>query len=436
PDLTVITFKIFANDTFGNEAYSKEYSYTVVDTGASHTRFEHSLGVMNVAGMVVSRLNATSKDHKIDKVESIRAAALLHDIGHGPFSHAFENVMLIANDWNEDITHETITLEIIKNDVKIASFLEGDGFSDKSFDNIHKDVIKLLGDRNLQSVERDIISGPLDADKLDYLRRDSYHCGVAYGIFDFHRVIHTLSTVHYPKYSRLVVLEKGKDSLESFRLARYLMHTQVYQHHVRAITDAMLVKAAEYAFKENVIHKEDLRYSRNDIEFLSYYISLTDEIFLFTIYKKSKGVAREIVKNFYERKLLKRGFERNWQSLSYNIRAAFSKLLEAPAKERFQKIRELEAEIAKVVNTKEYNIIVYPRIIEIPLYKSPDIYSEGEEKKILIKMRDGDIKPLDEVSPLTTAQFKVDAKLFVFCPPNKVDAVKDKSKKIIERVLS
>jgi len=255
-------------------------------------------------------------------------------------------------------------------------------------------------------------------------------------MFDFHRVIHTITMKKYPRTSHLVVLEKGKDSLESYRLARYLMHTQVYQHHVRAITDGMLIKAAEYAFREGGLSKEKLSFSKNDEEFLEYYTSLTDEVFLHELYKNSNESTKYIIKNIYERKLLKRGFEKNWQNLPYEIKTEFSKLLESPAREKFPKIREIETRISEKVNTKPYNIILYPLIINVPLYKSPDIYSEGLEQKILIKMKNGEIRPLDEVSKLTTREYKFDAKLFVFCPPNKIESVREVSEHVIKEVLN
>jgi len=126
----------------------------IIYPGAVHTRFEHSLGVLNVAGMILNRLYTIFRNdiENILSIEAIRAAALLHDIGHGPFSHAFEPILMIANDWNEDINHETITIEILENDETISSALEGNVSGSNSFNDIRDEVIRLLKNKQKRAL--------------------------------------------------------------------------------------------------------------------------------------------------------------------------------------------------------------------------------------------------------------------------------------------
>lgn len=147
----------------------------LVYPSAFHTRFEHILGVLHIATRMAQKLNLSD-----DEIEIIRYAALLHDIGHGPLSHNFEAVLETIN--NKKITHEAITLKIIGSDHHVEKILG----------NKKEDVLSLFSESN-QTVNQEIISGNIDADRLDYLRRDSYHIGVAYGNFDLERILFTIN---------------------------------------------------------------------------------------------------------------------------------------------------------------------------------------------------------------------------------------------------
>jgi len=135
----------------------------LVYPSACHSRFEHSPGVLNIATRMAEKLKIDS-----DEIEIIRYAALLHDIGHGPFSHNFETILKSVN--TKKISHEDITLKIINEDDDICRIL-GDT----------KDAVISLFDDDNETANSKIISGSIDADKLDYLRRDSFHIGVAWG---------------------------------------------------------------------------------------------------------------------------------------------------------------------------------------------------------------------------------------------------------------
>lgn len=226
----------------------------LVYPGATHKRFEHCLGVMELASQIydvvtdvshlydesVRTLVEAQRGHKLSYWRSaLRMAALCHDLGHLPFSHAAENELL-PQGWN----HERLSLEIIRH--------EGmqEHWSDLKLDP--EDIGKLaLGHKypgtltDWEAILAEIIVGDVfGADRMDYLLRDSYHAGVAYGRFDHHRLIDTLRILpRSPEDSQqpsLGIELGGLQSAESLLWARYLMYTQLYFHPVRRIYDIHL----------------------------------------------------------------------------------------------------------------------------------------------------------------------------------------------------
>lgn len=169
----------------------------LVYPGALHTRFDHSIGVMHIGGRMAEQLRLDEKDQDI-----IRLACLLHDVGHGPFSHVSEELLEKFSDISSDIEreeiHEKITCSIIKN-------LKDLDLTEKQKEKI----IDLIQSTNQESLTKSIITGPIDADKQDYLLRDSYYCGVKYGIFDLERLIESLVTVDKGVEKVIAVKESG-----------------------------------------------------------------------------------------------------------------------------------------------------------------------------------------------------------------------------------
>lgn len=143
---------------------------SLVYPGAHHTRFEHSLGVMHLSGKVGKLLDLTEENRKI-----LRYAGLLHDIGHGPFSHVLEQIIDKGVDkgtlkkYDADNAHELMSILFVKRDDELAGILTEDE---------RENVVKLLQKQKIRSIDKGIVSGPLDVDKLDYLQRDSYFAGV------------------------------------------------------------------------------------------------------------------------------------------------------------------------------------------------------------------------------------------------------------------
>ena len=235
----------------------------LVYPGATHKRFEHSLGVMELASrvfdVVVNQANISDKIRKSleplsssDKLSYwrtvLRMAALCHDVGHLPFSHAAER-KLLPNSWD----HEKITRSIIESKEMLEIW------SSLTPPLRQKDIVKLavgpkkatdLTFSNWETILSEIITGDaFGVDRIDYLLRDSHHTGVGYGKFDHYRLIDTLrilpstATGKEPDYNdpALGIEEGGLHSAEAMMLARYFMYTQVYFHQVRRIYDIHLM---------------------------------------------------------------------------------------------------------------------------------------------------------------------------------------------------
>ncbi len=225
--------------------------------GAMHTRFEHSLGVMHVAtamydGIVNSSREILERDLKFDDAGLmrdrilVRLTALLHDVGHAPFSHAAEELLPSAPDeGGRRYVHEEYSAAIIRQ--KLRDAIEQHPLNDNY--KIRADEIANLLEGSTESgrslIWRDIVTGQMDADRIDYLLRDSLHAGVQYGSFDWRRLIGclVLVTLDDERGFRLGVTEGGLHAAESLVLARYLMFTQVYFHKTRVAFDHHLHRA-------------------------------------------------------------------------------------------------------------------------------------------------------------------------------------------------
>ena len=199
-------------------------SYQVYHT-AEHSRFAHSLGVYEIIRRMVNEVKGL--DEFLSEVEKIQimCAGLLHDLGHGPFSHFFESI-LTPN-------HEKLTAMIILGDSDIHRILV------KYASDLPEQIVSILNHSHPNKVMSRMISSQLDADRMDYLLRDAYFTGTSYGTFDLERILRTLRIVDV----RLVIKESGVHSVEDYIMARYHMYWQVYYHPTSRSIEAIL-----YAF--------------------------------------------------------------------------------------------------------------------------------------------------------------------------------------------
>jgi len=252
---------------------------------AQHTRFEHSLGVMHISSQAGQALHEKGI-LKSDDIEILRLAGLLHDIGHGPFSHLFEEII-----GQKKFSHEDFGKEIIlKSEI-------GDNLSKNGYDK--KFIAKVaFGDSKLQFLN-EIVSGALSADMMDYLLRDGYFTGAEHAQIDHKRIIQSLD-VHQKK---LALERSALYSFESMMHSRYQMFKAVYFHKTVRAAEVMLLEA--------------LRLSDDEFGFTSFnineYVKLTDEYVLSTLVSSKSSKlkrARQFAEDYQNRKLLKCVFER------------------------------------------------------------------------------------------------------------------------------
>ncbi len=252
---------------------------------AQHTRFEHSLGVMHIASLAGHALNEKGII-KSDEIEILRLAGLLHDIGHGPFSHLFEEIIR-----GKKISHEDFGRELVlKSEI-------GDSLSKNGFDK--KFVTKIaFGDSKLPYMN-EIISGALSADMMDYLLRDGYFTGAEHAKIDHKRITQSFD-VHQ---KRLALERSALYSFESMMHSRYQMFKAVYFHKTVRAAEVMLLEA--------------LRLSDDEFGFTTFnideFVKLTDESILSRLSSSTSPKlkrAREFVLDYQNRRLLKCVYER------------------------------------------------------------------------------------------------------------------------------
>jgi len=270
----------------------------LVYPGANHTRFDHSLGAFHVAGRLAQRLELDANETQL-----VRIAALLHDIGHAPFSHVSEPILRkhsgdkIALKPKQQV-HELISAQIIREDEKLSGLI---------LENDRQRIVRILEGDYGYSLLKDIVSGPIDADKQDYLLRDSYFCGVRYGLFDIERLINSL-VVHDDGEDRFLAI--GRDGIhvvEQFVLAKYYMTTQVYRHRIRLITDEMIGRAISLGIERDGIRwLKDIYSYDGSIEFINEYLTWTDDRLTVKILEESPDTyVYQIFQRLAQRKLLK-----------------------------------------------------------------------------------------------------------------------------------
>ncbi|MEX2583153.1 MAG: HD domain-containing protein [Gemmatimonadota bacterium] len=246
-----IALRIIDSPAFQRLRHIRQLGHAyLVYPGATHTRFEHALGVYHLARRALQLLGDRGELDEVDPVDCrvVPYAALLHDIGHYPFSHALEE--LGADQLTEH--HESLTRRFLASPELAAALTE---VSPDAADRIEQ-LIRGWSRSPLQG----LIAGSLDLDKIEYLNRDARSCGVPYGTVDVDRLIHALTLLRDPDGDRLEIgiHEKGLSALESLLFAKYQMFRNVYWHHgVRAAT-ALYKRAVQEAIASGLIAAEEL----------------------------------------------------------------------------------------------------------------------------------------------------------------------------------
>lgn len=222
---SALVYDLISHPYFQRLRYIKQLGMThLVYPGALHTRFHHALGAMHLMGLALEVLRTKGHEISAEEEEAATIAILLHDIGHGPFSHALEHTLV------NGIKHEDISMLMMDE-------------LNAEFDGLLTPAIQIFKGKYHRNFFCQLISGQLDLDRMDYLNRDSFFTGVSEGVISFDRIIKMFNVVD----DQLVIEEKGIYSIEKFLIARRLMYWQVYLHKTVIAGEQLLVKILERA---------------------------------------------------------------------------------------------------------------------------------------------------------------------------------------------
>jgi hypothetical protein len=341
----------------------------LVFPGAHHTRLEHSLGTYHMASQAAEKLNL-DKDEK----EIIACAAILHDIGHGPFSHTLESIL--RDTLNVD--HVDLTVKLIFGEHTIFDNKEKEFIGFLSvFDILNKysidqkEIIDIIrGKTHKKPYLSQLLNSSIDVDQLDYLIRDAYYTGVAYGMIDIERFLQTLIINN----KKLAVRKKGVGVVENILMARTLMYSSVYFHKTVRIAELMLSKAIEM-----IDDKEPFEFFK-----------MTDAELINDL-KKMESFQYEIAIRLKYRELFKQAYAASESNLDKKSINAIKRLDDV----KFR--REKERELEELLSIPSGHVI-----IDVPFKELHQAEPRIDQADIVI-IDKNEIKTLDEYTPVAKA---------------------------------
>jgi len=330
-----------------------EYVYPA----ANHTRFEHSLGVMYLAGLSCENTNLAEHLTR-DEIQTVRLAALLHDVGHGPFSHVYEHLLVKLNKTHEDLTQWLIEKSELRDKLQKIG---------QSPNTIGKLAVGRLESQGKNFVDQ-IIQSAMDVDKLDFVVRDTYHTGAKYGYVDILRLIHAFDVSE----GNLAVDLGALSALESLILARVESFKSIYFHRVSRAAQIMIATAMDNA-------KDELGLA--DFKAPEEYLALNDYT-AWTMLKTCEK-SRKIIENLERRHLLKCAYEQTFYVKDKTVSSIFS------VEEIRNQIRAKIAEKARV--PPDAVVIDVPNVPSVPYHHS--ILMQPMEIPVFHRTREGEKIP-------------------------------------------
>jgi HD superfamily phosphohydrolase len=410
------------------------FAFMVYPT-AQGTRFAHSVGTMKVASdiaeeilknlsyddkkSILGDMKVHEKEHEF--VEIARLAGLLHDIGHGPFSHTSEHILAQAlkkvksseydegkNLWNnqEDFpVHEFYTYKLIKEGQDLAELLEKKGPPNckqiicdvithrSSSSNISPEALNLL---------QQIITSQLDADKMDYLLRDAYTSGVGYGQIDIQRIILSMRIKKTNSGYRLAILERGLSAVEDMIDARFKMYKWLYHHHMVVLMDVLLEKAMEALVKEKILKPRELYWKTFDK-------GLTDDATI--IYLLSKEILSNrkqslqaflglLDRRYAPVSLIKRpeDFKKICEDISSRLKITFNYDNLKGRVENVVRSHKFEKDLKKEVRARSSTNAALKKVVVLVGIRPRPPYDPVSRDPILIVTEDGSLKEITALS--------------------------------------
>ena len=348
---------------------------------AEHSRFSHSLGVYEIVRRMVTEVKTLCAELTEYEKVCVMLAGLLHDVGHGPFSHTFEHVT--------NHSHEEYTAKIILGETELNSILRA--VSKK----MPEDIVSIIQHTHENDILNQIVSGQLDADRMDYLLRDSYFTATSYGQFDLERILRTMRVRKTSEGRKVIVVKHtGIHSVEDYIMARYQMYWQVYYHPVARSYEAVFIQLfnrLKDIFKDNKDYFEDMKVLIPFLEKVEVseeeYFRLDENSLLYCcalIQDKDDVIAADLAKRLQNREL--------FEYVDYN--------------------EENLAQIQNMLRENGYDEQYYLRIENI----EASVYSPYKGRKILIEKLDGQIVALEKASTIvesiTKGQTKKEGTIF------------------------
>ena len=342
---------------------------------AEHSRFSHSLGVYEIVRRMVTEIKSLSMElSEYDKI-CVMLAGLLHDVGHGPFSHAFEHVT--------NHSHEDYTAKIILGETELNQVLT------EVSPRLPEDIVSIIEHNHPNDILNQIISGQLDADRMDYLLRDSYFSATSYGQFDLERILRTMRVRKIDENKKaLVVKYTGIHSVEDYIMARYQMYWQVYYHPVARSYEAVFIQLfnrLKDIFKDNKEYFSDMKvlipFLEKNVVSVEEYFKLDENSLLYCcslIQDKDDEIAADLARRLQNRRL-------------------------------FEYVDYSEENLAQIKNMlKEQNLDekYYLRVENV----EASVYSPYKGRKILIEQLDGKIVALEKASTIVESITKGETK--------------------------
>lgn len=357
--------------------------YLVFPT-ASHTRFSHSIGTYHVMGLLIEHLEGILNSYGIEVTQEQRdlalCSALLHDIGHGPFSHTFEKIFGLGN-------HEDWTVKIMRDPDSQINRALSMNFSESFVEKLAA-IFSGVSDEadgseeNIMTLISQLISSQIDADRMDYLLRDSYFTSISNGNYDIRRLIKSLDVACQNNRFKICVNEKYISSIEEYIMARYYMHKEAYQHPIKVQMEALLVKifarARELYLTGEPVFADEIMlrlFDRKEIS-VSEYTSIDDYFMYFHMTKwknHSDSVLSHMCRAFLDRKKYKR------YRKTENI-PELCEVLDSNLRICGMKAADWSSEYGYIRRTVSFGI-----------------YDRNKDN-IWVKMKDGSIKDISEVS--------------------------------------
>ena len=348
---------------------------------AEHSRFSHSLGVYEIVRRMVTEVKSLCVELTEYEKVCVMLAGLLHDVGHGPFSHAFEHIT--------NHSHEEYTAKIILGNTELNAILRA--VSEK----LPQDIVSIIQHTHENDILNQIVSGQLDADRMDYLLRDSYFTATSYGQFDLERILRTMR-VRKTNEGRKVIVVKytGIHSVEDYIMARYQMYWQVYYHPVARSYEAVFIQLfnrLKDIFKVDKDYFEDMKVlipflEKSEVS-VDEYFKLDENSLLYCcalIQDKEDKIAADLAKRLQNRRL--------FEYVDYN--------------------EENLAQIKNMLKENNFDERYYLKIENI----EASVYSPYKGRKILIEKLNGDIVTLEKASTIvesiTKGQTKKEGTIF------------------------